>query len=125
MAATRSSSIEGGSAEAIGSPSNDTTAAASISGVCDSSAWIVRSSRSERDWVSVIRTPSHDGPERPSGAIPSAAVGQLLSAARMASSGAGSPVISSTWRAAWCSSIVAPLTTTAAPEQASAVGQGS
>jgi hypothetical protein len=32
----------------MGSPSNDTTAAASISGVCDSSAWIAESSRDDR-----------------------------------------------------------------------------
>lgn len=47
------------------------------------------------------------------------------SAARMAGRGAGRPVISSTCRAAWCSSITAPPTTGPAQARASAVGHGS
>ena len=48
-------------------------------------------------------------------------------AARIASRGAGLPVISSTWAAAWCSSIAKPLATTApaaAAACASGVGHG-
>ena len=71
------------------------------------------------DAVGRARATTRGTPRRASSASP---------ASRMTSRGAGLPVISSTWAAAWCSSIAKPLATAepaAAAAAASGVGQGS